>query len=1356
MNIDNPKKPVKIIEWISKTQKKEYIINNIYQDDIINIAIQKIINYLNGYNIYLWDTDIIEFDALLPHINPFEVDLNSVYVKKLFYKSKTGIFLRTELNIVKLENLKKYDDSLSKLYFGYKRTNLNINDDSLNNLLECESSIISEVIISKYNLESIIDLKNSSLKYYYENLDLTKNKISGLIWIYDDYNKHYNILKNENYYRNLEYFNNKVYNIESFIIFNKLKKNKKSNYFVEINKLGVTRVNLYLENSSKYTISDIINIRENISDLLQSIFTTNIEFTENSIKAKININVPNFSKDKFNKQISKICGFITQNNDFYIYNKTSLNDNISFDIEDFIKDLLYTNHTEAEIITIILFSLSKGNNNLDKKDISDLIKDILRNEENVLTKTKKIYIVNKTFFKIQIVDKHRITINIENVPSIIELSYIIFWLSKISLKASDTTKIEFQKKSVSPIDDTKVSVEEDDDSLGDLSSPDDSLGDLSPNSLLEGGMPKRKNSEKQIKQINYLRGLDPELFNDKSDLNYAKACQSNRQPLGMESDKFKQYEKSVDNHLVIKKNTYFCPRYWCPISEKPILTKNEGCDDNEVPIDLYHGLTFNLNDPDRPKYVNYITENYLKPCCYLKEKKISIIDEIKKDSINLGENNYILTTFETIPNDRFGILPKPILNFIDNNSGLPCTSQLKNKKCAYRMGIANNKRDLIDILVLTLGFNNRYSLIKQIYNKLDFVSFISLENGEVARDFLKKSYYSNKKRTHDKIFSKNYNINIDIQYRKNIDYALTAFIDYLKNDKVDNPHYLYCIISLLEKTNIYIWKYKNEKCHIICPLYVSYKQLNNLADSDDAVFIFYNNKNDIFEPIVGKSKTDINYIFNTSKLKLIKKLTSLCDEKKVNDDDILNNLNEYVKYFSLYNKEYLIDKILLNSNLTVNTLILKNKKILRLNKCINSISFHKVIDITNCKNIYLYDEYNYILKQKDDTVILNKIEKLNFSIVYNLENQYFSNSIIFYNTQKLHDESKLNNELYAIVDYIYTNKDYTIFNDWKDSIIKYFKNDKNILKVHIFLEEIENINYDINKWYNNYNFNKYFLNENIIHTNERSIFNNKALHIYNNIFKTEIESVIIKYENPIITTSIINPQIYTINFTNTINSIIHKLPSKWNSYNLKYIETSNYTNNDLYELFKKINKTDKNNIIKELRNNKIKILLGSDNGINYLLNLINYKDIICNELNLQNTSPFINIINKFNKFTTLDKENFITNIIDLLNTSQIDVYAASEIINVAFIVIHSRSFQLKQSIKVVVKRNSIQDIIGTCDVFINKIVVKEFDEYPLILLYSDGDRLYFIDNGYYANINDAPDDIKQIIQYKLKSYKEEK
>ena len=101
------------------------------------------------------------------------------------------------------------------------------------------------------------------------------------------------------------------------------------------------------------------------------------------------------------------------------------------------------------------------------------------------------------------------------------------------------------------------------------------------------------------------------------------------------------------------------------------------------------------------------------------------------------------------------------------------------------------------------------------------------------------------------------------KYLKNIQFAFNEFIDYLRYQKVLNPHYLYSVIALTLNYNLYIWKYKNvDNFTFLLPLYISYIDIKLLSKTEKAINILFNSEIDMFELIVLKSTNNIKYTFD--------------------------------------------------------------------------------------------------------------------------------------------------------------------------------------------------------------------------------------------------------------------------------------------------------------------------------------------------------------------------------------------------------------------------------------------------------------------------------------------------------------
>ena len=672
MYIDNPNKPIIINKWKSRKTKDIINVDFIYQDDQIEVAIKKLLDNLQLKDIYVWtDNEIVEFETSIPlnNINPFYFDTTNF--KPIKKHKKNGIFNYQEINIVEQEIFKD-DKIILKVFFNYNRPTVNINEKRLNELYKqsLQSEIFSSIIVN-YELDAKITL-DKTLKYYY-NTTNSNFDITG--WIYDNINKHFTVENSKNYVDIINDLDKTQYTQEQ-LIFIKYLSYFKSYYIITVSQNEIN-VKLILGNKTKYSIKDVLTLKHQIEELLLSMFNQKIILNDKLLKSQIDFKIPNFSANLFNQQLSLIYNFASQQDKIYIYNRTS-NNNDSYDIENYIKELHKNSKSVEEIVEILSIQLTE---NLTKEDLTYLVENVIA--EQAYNKDKNIYFTRKTFFTIRKLDKMYISITIYNISSLIELYYFNFWLSRITYNSMQTNlpiqeikEIEEPSKLNSSSSEFQRSSNSSENSLGSYNS--------------SGGMPKK---EFDIKQLNYLQALDPQLFNKKElykNKTYAQNCQGNRQPMGLPTNKFTKYKDNVDNYLEINNNTYFCPRYWCLVNEQPILDKTkQKCDNGDEPIDLYSTKKGTFNRPDTPHYVNYYSEDYPKPCCYLKNKQVVLKTDTKpkinSQSAFSASNIHIFTLFNIVPENRYGILPKSILNLIDNKSpGLACGDnqypKLKSKK----------------------------------------------------------------------------------------------------------------------------------------------------------------------------------------------------------------------------------------------------------------------------------------------------------------------------------------------------------------------------------------------------------------------------------------------------------------------------------------------------------------------------------------------------------------------------------------------------------------------------------------------------------------------------------------------------
>ncbi len=1343
----NPNEKIKIIEWITNEKKKIHYIENIFQDDKISEAIKKIYNFFETTDIYIWDIDnknSIEFTTNInqPSINPFlynKLD-KKVAPPNIEYTYSLDIFLFKEINLIKLVNLPKKLDK--NFYFNNKIKKNNIFNNNLINLSETDNIKFSSISLINYNLISKVKL-NKSIKYIYENIDTEKilknnnEELDCIVWIYDTLNKQYNLVKDW-YIKNIALLDieNNIYNNECLLILNRL--DNKSYYQIKIENTGNIIINFNLQLKYKYNFEFINKKLKEIKILINKIIKSDndIIFKENNIKCQIILNKSNFSINKFNKNINiyeDIIDKIKTKQIEYIYLRTITN-NIIIDNTTYIKNLLNQGFNKEEII----LKLIEYYKDKTKEDIEYIIDNIgINNNENEENIIKLNYKKELTIFKLNYNTKsgsNNIIFDIDYISTSLELKYMIYWLSKLCNISTTSKLIKNEEKEEKEEETKKSSIKRIETKTNESESSEDLdiiIDNDSDNSLSGGG----------TSQIAILKSLDSKLFMD----GYARSCLKDRQPMGMTKERFKDYSKEVDNSVEINDNIYFCPRWWCPEDDTPLMNKEKGCNNGENPVNLYlKSPTLGLKNPlEKHLVIKKIDKktNIEKPCCHVnKEKKETT--EIQSNS----QIEYILTNNDIVQPNRYATVPKEILYFL--NQDVNCKDNLLKKKtlCVFRKGIEidKNKRDIIDVICYLYNLS-RKQLINKILNEINFNDYIMLENGEIIKEFLKISNnIKNKYKIKENFYKKNIDFNNDIKNK--IWYSFVGYIKYLELNKIDNPHYIYSIISILFKDILYVWKFKNNQSHLLCPFYSSYIDLEYLINKKDKTYICIYDNNGIYEPIIMKSQNLEKNILRIDINNKLSNFNNLCNN--IENNKTLELLKSYISYVNSNKLDnYKIKSILLNTNITISTLLLNNNLFLILNSNLKTSILSKLIEIIECNNISLYDKYlfnnNNINNIEINSKLKNKINDSNFIIDNKINIKHYEDAILFYNTQMLNNENNKNKSILKIAKYIYEKYDY--HNKW----IKDIKNIYELKIIKILLEEINNYK-DIDKWYNSFNFNKIFMSK-IVEENKfgRLIFSNKIFKNNTNIPKillpTKYRTDYYKYnEGNNINENSINNNLIFKDIDICIGEL-KNLPKKWlkfSKYNIQYIDNINYNNDSLYKLFNKLiiftNSTNKLEDIKYHRQYFIKLYLNNEKNIELFLGIIDNKKNICKILNKSdktNNKIIIDHIIKNEK-----KEELISNIIDNINTGHADIYAASELINISFIIIRHRAHynSLEE-----IHRGDIKDYFNTCDIYLNKNYLNE----PLVILYCDDLKYYFI--NIYIKINNIPYIYNDLINLKI-------
>ena len=274
--------------------------------------------------------------------------------------------------------------------------------------------------------------------------------------------------------------------------------------------------------------------------------------------------------------------------------------------------------------------------------------------------------------------------------------------------------------------------------------------------------------------FNKLKRLDPELFINQSDGNYAKICpaQSERQPIILTEDE----KKAIDNDPETKQAYgiamrygsdankqfwYMCPRYWCLKTNKPLSeeqVKNGECGGkiiskkqkkNPPPGHYIYEFTDDRQHPDKEGNYTYYNPGFLDktkssgskgiPCCFrnpfsVKQNTLRQHYGLKEDDISYGsedlitgeknektrtERNYLnVLSIERvpIPAHRWGFLPLSIELFLhtDNEKSIEPNNPTyikKDESPLLRYGVERStKKSFIACIADIYTFHNDMSV----------------------------------------------------------------------------------------------------------------------------------------------------------------------------------------------------------------------------------------------------------------------------------------------------------------------------------------------------------------------------------------------------------------------------------------------------------------------------------------------------------------------------------------------------------------------------------------------------------------------------------------------------------------------
>jgi hypothetical protein len=371
--------------------------------------------------------------------------------------------------------------------------------------------------------------------------------------------------------------------------------------------------------------------------------------------------------------------------------------------------------------------------------------------------------------------------------------------------------------------------------------------------------------------------------------NKARKCQKKFQPLPLSKEEYEDLEKrgyKFANSMVYNKTSYVCPRIWCPKSNVPLDEASAGAAgaaaDAKCPLADEKPIL--MNNKDKGNYV-YLIPNHNVPCCGKKPPKVPKEPKQKKaanaakaspkasptqpkspdtpkhlpkspkspkspdtpkhsakpDNDNL---NHIMKKYPIDKKDRYGDIPEELYKILypkDYKEFLSkCSSpnNINKKKCIFRRGLINiedipkDYDNIINTIAYLVGETTKPLFIENVKNKMDILKYISLDNGNVCKDFgdYEPVLYEDNKRLYEDlkahIITKNLNIVLPDVPNKDASEASEAeeykisrllyiyksyitFIEYLSADNYPEDkgiQYLYSLVALVYKRLLIVWE----------------------------------------------------------------------------------------------------------------------------------------------------------------------------------------------------------------------------------------------------------------------------------------------------------------------------------------------------------------------------------------------------------------------------------------------------------------------------------------------------------------------------------------------------------------------
>ena len=791
-----------------------------------------------------------------------------------------------------------------------------------------------------------------------------------------------------------------------------------------------------------------------LNKYINNVLNINVVFKEANINARIKYNAYKTGFDDLRRELSASSIFTGFKEDKFYYKRTS-------------------NYKDRSVMDKAMKN-DMNNNNIPKnaKDTAEV------QEARIIVKKE-----------------HRgYMIDVKNVKSFFEFDCLEFWVAKILEKAAS------DKQSPSEMSDTIpliVAKPKSDSASSSNSGTPDHLRYkyMSSASSSSGG----NGNDNKNYLINKLKNADKALWNDN---NKSRKCQRVKQPIPLSKEEYndlksKGLNKHFDNSILHNNNYYICPRLWCPKSNVPL---DEGDPNAKCPATDEKPMRLNddMKNKNHPRYA-YLKKKDNIPCCgkklsgdaedndeidvapvapnepFAPVMPIAPIEPAPKKPTKGNDNNYIMKNYPIYYNKRYGDIPEELYkilyphNFKEYIENCRSPNNINKKRCILRKGLIDIDEipDRYDNILHTLAYlldETKESFVENIKNKLDIVSYMSLDNGNICKDFgdrepvfyeynkglygdLKKHLRARKLKIDlPKFDSKNEKAVFKISRLLYIYKSFRKFIDFLSADNYPDDkgiQYLYSLTAFVYKKLLIVWENtinpnSNEPViNLLVPEYIndiiSYyglqkktdiimivkerwktegtkgkqgKQDNNIH-RDNKLYELMKNRDNIhfYEPLIIKT------------INLEKKHMALSEYPNIMkiihyqpNYTIFNNLkyiNNLIKDESL---KYGIDTIIINDNYTIDKILLKNRILIRFHPQ-GTILLPYLMKELRIKNVVFLEDiidtvFDITIVNHIHDKFLNKINKLeDFGIVVDTGANIFRDSEITKCRLTIHKEA---------------------------------------------------------------------------------------------------------------------------------------------------------------------------------------------------------------------------------------------------------------------------------------------------------------------------------------------------------------